>query len=168
MTAIAPDDRRLLDRDAAGLQVPAPLRRPTPPEELPSHGWAVAKTVRWYQTMTQAPRERVARALYATDWVVDDRPFDECDDDVRRTYLDLADAALDVLAPLLGENHWRTYVARRDEQVERLESLLAAVREHEDELVTENARLRDVLDQIDPRILRIMNGDDVDGKETNE
>jgi hypothetical protein len=154
---VAPDDRRLLDRDAPGNQIPAPFPRRTPPEQLPSHAWVIEKTMRWY--VPEKPlRERVAQTLYSAETPDLDLPGveDEDDADVRASYLLMADAALDLLAPLLPETTWRSYSARRDQQVARLESLVAQVITHETVLREDNARLRAGLEAFELRIMAML------------
>lgn len=145
------DDRRKLNRDAAGAQPPAPVERPTTPEQLPSRSWTEVKTEKWLVDLTNRPNVVVARALWQAvlDESGDDEPpftpWSELNDYVRDYYTKLADAALDALSPLLPESHWRPYVARRDQQIARLETALQQFMSTVDELETERLRLEALL-----------------------
>lgn len=145
------DDRRKLNRDAAGTQPPAPVERPTTPEQLPSRSWTEVKTEKWLVDLTNRPNVVVARALWQAvlDESGDDEPpftpWSELNDYVRDYYTKLADAALDALSPLLPESHWRPYVARRDQQIARLETALQQFMSTVDELETERLRLEALL-----------------------
>jgi hypothetical protein len=116
------DDRRKLDRDVAGMQPPAPVIRPTPPEELLSRAWAVTRTLEWYLNVGRTPRENVARALrqHEVDRYVDEPPYepwDELDPIVQEDYLEQADVALNAVAPLLRGPLFRSVAARRDAEL---------------------------------------------------
>lgn len=134
------DDRRKLNRDAAGAQPPAPVERPTTPEQLPSRPWTEVKTEKWFADLANRPRVVVAKAI-----VGDTLDWSTLHEDVRAAYLVVADDVLDALSPLLPESHWRPYVARRDQQVARLETALQQFVSTVDELETERLRLEALL-----------------------
>lgn len=131
-----PDDRRKLDRAASGNQPPAPVARPTPPEELPSRPVVVQKTVAWLTDHARSPREVVARALrqHDVDRYGDEPPYapwDDLDSIVQDDYLTQADAALDAVAPLLRGPLFRSVATRRDAE---LRHALSTVRQLSDQL----------------------------------
>jgi hypothetical protein len=119
---VTSDDRRKLDRDAAGNQPPAPVARPTPPERLRSRSWTEIKTEKWFKDLARSPRDVVARALHQ----IDERPsraghpyelWSELDEEQKANYLRRADAALDAVAPLLRSPTFRSVTARRDAEL---------------------------------------------------
>jgi hypothetical protein len=131
------DDRRKLDRTASGNQPPAPVARPTPPEQLPSRSVVVQKTIDWLTDHGRPPREVVARALrqfevdrYGTD-EPPYTPWEELDSIVQDDYLTEADAALDAVAPLLRGPLFRSVAARRDAE---LRHALSTVQQLNDQL----------------------------------
>jgi hypothetical protein len=143
---VTSDDRRLLDRDADATQPPAPVARPTPPEELRSRTWVEVKRTKWMLDLARSPREVVARALYQIDEDPpleaitddDDQPFklwSQLEDVHREPYLRLADAALDAVAPLLRSPTFRSIEARRNAELRNALSLVEQLHGQVDDLI---------------------------------
>lgn len=137
------DDRRKLNRDAAGAQPPAPVERPTPPEQLPSRSWTEVKTDKWLLDLVNRPRDVVARALYEAlpgDTIVSWTELPP-DDELRTECFTMADAALDAVAPLLRAPTFRSMTARRDAELANALRTVDQLNDFAQELQLENVKL---------------------------
>lgn len=137
----APDDRRLLDRDATATQPPAPVARPTPPERLPSRSWTVIKREKWYRDLARSPRDVVARAIWNADSGRNLVDWHDINDEGRADYLAMADAALDAVAPLLRSPTFRSMVTRRDAELRQALSTVTQLSGQVDDLIVHQLRL---------------------------